>query len=380
MRSALDRQAAVVLLGPRQAGKTTLAHQVAEERESVYLDLQLAEDRRRLTDPTGFLEVHRDRLVVLDEIHRTPELFESLRGLIDRGRRAGKATGRFLILGSASLPLLRQAESLAGRLARVNLGPFDVLEVGGSPADLRRLWLRGGLPLSFLARSDGESVRWRQEFTLACLQRDIPEFGWAVPASTLEELVTMLAHGQGAPVNVSKLAANLSLSAPTVQRYLHLLSDLFLLRFLRPYARNIRKRIVKAPKAYIRDSGLVHSWLGIPDYHAITGHPVVGASWEGFVIENLLAAAPFGARPFWYRTAGGAEVDLVLELPGRPRPWAIEVKHGRAPRLTRGFFEALSDVAPERAFVAYSGEERYPVREGVEAIGLRELAALLAAG
>ena len=195
----------------------------------------------------------------------------------------------------------------------------------------------------------------------------------------LDDLFTMLAHGQGSTVNASKLAANLSLTAPTVQRYLDLLSDLHLLRLVRPYRRNTGKRLVKAPKAYLRDNGLVHSQLGILDYHGATGHPVMGASWEGFVIENLLSAAPFGTRGSWYRTAGGAELDLVLELPGSTRPWAIEIKYGRAPRPSRGFWSAIADVAPERTFVVHSGEDRYPLREGVEAIGLAELTGLLAA-
>lgn len=377
VRSALRRQAAVALLGPRQAGKTTLALQLADERDAVYLDLQLPEDRRRLADAAAFLEAHEERLVILDEIHRTPELFEQLRGIIDRGRRRGKGTGRFLILGSASLLLLKQSESLAGRLAHVDLHSLDVLEIGGAAPDVRTLWIRGGLPPGYLAETDEESLRWRREITLAYFHRDVPEFGWDIPPSTLDDLFTMLAHGQGTTVNASKFAANLSLTAPTVQRYLNLLADLHLLRFLRPWRRNVGKRLVKAPKAYLRDSGLVHSQLGILDYHGITGHPVVGASWEGFAIENLLAAAPFGTRPSWYRTSGGAEVDLVLEIPGRPRPWAIEIKYGRAPRPSRGFYSARGDLGPERAFVVHSGPDRYPIREGVEAIGLPELASIL---
>lgn len=379
VRSALRRQAATALLGPRQAGKTTLALQVAEERDAVYLDLQLPEDRRRLTDTAAFLEAHEDRLVILDEVHRAPEIFGQLRGVIDRGRRRGKGTGRFLVLGSASLALLRQSESLAGRLARVDLNPLDVLEVGGGAGRVRTLWLRGGLPPSFLAETDEDSVRWRREITLAYFHRDIPEFGWSIPPSTLDDLFTMLAHGQGGTVNASKLAANLSLTAPTVKRYLELLADLHLLRLLRPYRRNTGKRLVKAPKAYLRDSGFVHSQLGILDYHGVTGHPVVGASWEGFVIENLLSAVPFGTHASWYRTTGGAELDLILDLPGSAHPWAIEIKYGRAPRPSRGFWSALEDVAPEQAFVVHSGEDRYPLREGVEAIGITELAGMLAA-
>ncbi len=376
VEDALRRQPAVALLGPRQAGKTTLALEIARQRQALYLDLELPADRQRLTDAATFLETFHDRLVILDEIHRAPNLFAPLRGIIDRGRRSGRANGRFLILGSASFLLLRQSESLAGRLGRVELNPFGVLEV--APEAGRRLWIRGGLPLAFLAKSGSDSLRWRRELLLAYCERDLPAFGSRVPPAVLNDLFTMLAHAQGTPVRTARLASNLSLAAPTVRRAIELLGGLHLLRVVRPYVPNHGKRLVKSPRVYVRDSGLLHALLGIADFHAVAGHPVLGASWEGFVIENLLGVAPFGTRASWYRTRGGAELDLVLEIPGHSAPWGIEVKYGHAPRIPRGFYASVEDIQPERAFVVTSGKERYPLRNGVEAIGLREMATLLA--
>lgn len=381
LRVALSRQAAVALIGPRQVGKTTLAHQIAEARNSLYLDLESSHDRTRLADPPLFLGRHADRLVVIDEIHRAPELFRDLRGLIDAGRRRGKRTGRFLILGSASIDLLRQSsESLAGRIEYVPLHPFDVLEVASGADSQSDLWLRGGFPDSFLAADDADSLSYRQQFIATYLERDIPQlFPRRIPAATLERLWRMLAHAQGTLLNASALAASLSISAPMVTRYVDLLVDLLLVRRLPPFVANTRKRLVKSPKVYVRDSGLVHALLGIEDHHALSGHPVAGASWEGFVIENLLAATPPRTAASFYRTAAGAEVDLVLELPGRRSPWIIEIKRSLSPRLGKGFHHAREDVRPERTFVVYAGEDRYPVSEEVEAIGLREMVALIGA-
>ncbi len=378
-RTALNRQAAVALIGPRQVGKTTLAHAVAEQTEALYLDLEARADQARLADPALFLAEYEDRLVVLDEIHRVPELFQELRGLIDRGRRQGKGTGRFLILGSASVDLLRQSgESLAGRIEYVPLNPLDVLEVTAATAPMAALWVRGGFPGSLLAASDTDSLAFRRDFIRTYLQRDVSELTLRrIPAETLERLWTMLAHGQGGLLNASRLAASLGVSGPTVTGYIDLLVDLLLVRRLRPFHANVRKRLVKSPKVYVRDSGLVHALLGIEDHNALAGHPVAGASWEGFVIENLLAAVPPGTAASFYRTQAGAEVDLVLELPGRGRPWAIEIKLGLTPRPGRGFHNARADIEPERSFIVYSGDERYPLSAEVEAIGLREMAAVL---
>ncbi len=375
----MKRQAGVALIGPRQVGKTTLAHAIAEQTDALYLDLEAGADRAKLADPALFLAEYEDRLVVLDEIHRAPELFQELRGLIDRGRRLGKGTGRFLILGSASVDLLRQSgESLAGRIEYVPLNPLDVLDVTAATAPMAALWVRGGFPDSLLAASDTDSLAFRRDFIRTYLQRDVSEFTLRrIPAETLERLWTMLAHGQGALLNASRLAASLGVSSPTVTGYIDLLVDLLLVRRLRPFHANIRKRLVKSPKVYVRDSGLVHALLGIEDHNALAGHPVAGASWEGFVIENLLAAVPPATAASFYRTQAGAEVDLVLERPGGRQPWAIEIKLGLTPRPSRGFHHAREDIGPERSFIVYSGDERYPLSEDVEAIGLREMAAVL---
>ena len=374
VQDALDRQAAVALIGPRQVGKTTLALEIAEARSSLYLDLESRDDRDKLADPALFLKQYEDRLVILDEIHRTPELFQTLRGLIDAGRRKGRRTGRFLILGSASIELLRQSgESLAGRIEYVDMGPFNVLEVANKGKTLDKLWIRGGFPDSFLARNDTDSLKFRKNFIRTYLERDVPQFGPRIPAETLERLWTMLAHGQGALLNASRLASSLAVSAPTVTSYIDLLVDLLLVRRLRPLHANIGKRLVKSPKIYVRDSGLVHALLGLEDYNELAGHPVVGPSWEGFVIENLLAAVPSRTTASFYRTAAGAEVDLVLEFPGRGEIWAIEIKRGLAARPARGFYNAREDIQPARSFVVYASEERYPVTEGVEAIGITDM-------
>lgn len=368
----------MALIGPRQVGKTTLALDIAGESGALYLDLEAREERAKLADPVLFLRPHEDRLVILDEVHRVPELFSELRGLIDQGRRRGRRTGRFLILGSASVDLLRQSgESLAGRIEYVELNPLSVLEAGGGDDSLNLLWVRGGFPDSFLAQDNDDSFAFRRNFIRTYIERDMQQFGWQIPAETLERLWTMLAHGQGTLLNTSKLASGLSISARTVTGYIDLLAGLLLVRRLQPFYVNVRKRLVKSPKIYVRDSGIVHALLGVMDYDSLAGHPVVGASWEGFVIENLLSVAPVGTRASFYRTSAGAEVDLVLELPGRRDPWAIEIKRGLSGALGKGFRNAVEDIKPERSFVVTAGSDRYPVAKDVEAIGLREMASVL---
>ncbi|MBB4266683.1 ATP-binding protein [Roseospira visakhapatnamensis] len=368
------------MIGPRQVGKTTLAQDIAEGTDALYLDLESRADRDKLADPALFLSAYEDRLVILDEIHRVPEVFQELRGLIDTGRRKGKRTGRFLILGSASMDLLRQSgESLAGRIEYVALNPFDVLEAAPDGDALRRLWVRGGFPDSFLATSDADSFAFRQNFVRTYLERDVPQFGRRVPAETLERLWTMLAHNQGGLLNASRLASGLSITAPTVTSYIDLLVDLLLVRRLTPFHANVGKRLTKSPKVYVRDSGLVHALLGLEDYNDLAGHPVVGPSWEGFVIETLLAVAPPRTRASFYRTAAGAEIDLLLEMPGKGGLWAIEIKHGLSAKPTKGFHNARDDLNPDCAFVVSVGEERYPIAHAVEAIGLRAMADLIAA-
>ena len=372
----LDQFPAVALLGPRQTGKTTLAGLIAEERASAYLDLENTADREKLRDAALYLSGHEKELVILDEVQRVPELFQTLRGLIDRGRRRNIRAGRFLLLGSASIDLLKQSgESLAGRIAYIELGPFNVLEVDAVTHE--KLWIRGGFPDSFLADSDEASVVWRENFVLTYLERDVPQLGPRVPAETLRRFWTMLAHMQGSLLNAAQLARALAVDGKTVARYLDLLVDLLLVRRLPPYHANVAKRVVKSPKVYVRDSGIVHALLGLDDRDAVLGHPVAGGSWEGFVLENLLSAAPERVRPWFYRTAAGAEIDLVLQMPGGDL-WAVEIKRGLAPRLGKGFHHARQDLNPTRSFVVYSGIERYPRNEAVEVIGLGELASLLA--
>ena len=374
---ALQRQAAAAMIGPRQVGKTTLALEIGRARDALYLDLEDRDDRNRLSQPTLFLDNAEDRLVILDEIHRMPDIFATLRGVIDRGRRKGKGLGRFLILGSASIDLLRQSsETLAGRIAYIDMAPFSALEVEDARSARERLWLRGGFPQSYLASSDQNSLALRRDFIRTYLERDVALFGPRIPATTLERLWTMLAHRQGTTLNVSALARALELSAQSVTRYIDLLCDLLLVRRLPPLRANVGKRLVKAPKVYVRDSGLVHALLGIASLEQLAGHPVVGESWEGYVIETLLSVLPPLAQPHFYRTSAGAEVDLVIDHPEGER-WAIAIKRSLSAKVRRGFHLACSDIQPTRAFVVHAGEDRYPVAQGMEGIGVRELAQAL---
>jgi predicted AAA+ superfamily ATPase len=367
----LDQFPAVALLGPRQVGKTTLALEIAASRASLYLDLESATDRAKLSDPSHFLAPHADKLVILDEVHRVPELFRELRGIIDEARRAGRRHGRFLLLGSASIDLLRQTtETLAGRIALCELAPFDATEV--AVADLDRLWVRGGFPDSFLASNDATSTLWRENFLRTYLERDVPLLGPRISAETLRRCWTMLAHVQGGLLNAAEFARALAVDGKTVARYMDLLVDLLLVRRLPPYQRNAGKRLVKSPRVYVRDSGLVHTLLGIDDRDSLLGHPVAGASWEGFVVENILRVVPDRVQASFYRTAAGAEMDLVLEWPGA-EVWAIDIKRGLAPSLGRGFHHARDDLQPTRTFVVYTGRDRYAKADGVEVIGVREL-------
>jgi predicted AAA+ superfamily ATPase len=373
----LQESPAVVLLGPRQVGKTTLALQLADQwpAGSTYLDLERPADRLRLDDADAFLRAQGSKLVILDEIHRMPGLFEALRGIIDERRRNGQRFGHFLLLGSASLDLMQQSsETLAGRVAYVDLGPVQALE--WAPNNLDTLWLRGGFPDSLLAASDAASLSWREDFVRSYLQRDVPMFAPRLPAETVGRLWTMLAHQQGALLQQSRLASGLGVSSPTLDRYIDLLVDLQLVRRLRPWSVNSGKRLVKAPKVYVRDSGLVHALLGLGNLHALAGHPVCGLSYEGFCIDNLLAAVGTKFIPYTYRTHAGAEIDLVLERGGQP--WmAIEIKRSTAPNVSKGFDIACDDLGLTQRFVVYPGTERFPMRHGAQAIGLVELMQVL---
>jgi uncharacterized protein len=366
----LARHPVVGLLGPRQVGKTTLALAVAENRPSLYLDLESPSDLAKLAEPELFLRLHEDKLVILDEIQRVPGLFQVLRGLVDQGRRSKRPNGRFLVLGSAGIDLLQQSsESLAGRIAYTELPPLLLEETGAKSAD--SLWLRGGFPSSFTAPNDAASLEWRRNFIRTYLERDIPQLGPRIPSETLRRLWTMLAHEQGSMLNAARLAAALGLSGQTMGRYIDLLCDLLLVRRLTPWASNLGKRMTKSPKVYVRDSGLVHALLGIPTLDDLLAHPVAGMSWEGWAIENLIAASPVGTQAYFYRTSAGAEIDLVLELrPGKH--WAIECKRSLTPSPARGFHEGCKDLSPERKFVIYPGTESYPLSHDVECVPLLE--------
>jgi len=368
---SIDHSPAVGLLGPRQVGKTTLALEMGATRPSLYLDLESPTDRAKLADAGRYLAEHEDKLVILDEVHRAPEIFQILRGLIDQGRRRGKAGGRFLLLGSASVELLKQSgESLAGRISYLELTPFDATEVDGERMD--RLWIRGGFPASFLAANDRISLDWREDFIRTYLERDVPQFGSRIPAETLRRFWTMLAHHQAGMHNAATLAQGLGVDGKTVARYLDLLVDLLLVRRLSPWHRNVGKRLVKSPKVFVRDSGLVHALLGLGNKEQLLGHPVVGPSWESFVLETLLVLAPRGTEANFYRTAAGAEIDLVLTLPGG-KLWAVEIKRSSAPKLERGFHLACADLKPAKRFVVYPGDDRFPLDAETEVLGLAEL-------
>ncbi len=382
MSALLQQFPAVALLGPRQVGKTTLALALAEEQgeQALYLDLELPSDRAKLVEPELYLERHEDRLVILDEIHRLPGIFQTLRGLIDRGRRKGRRNGQFLLLGSASIELMQQsAESLAGRIAYQELAPFSVLEVGQTKAakskngSTDRLWVRGGFPDSFLAASDESSFAWRTAFIQTYLERDVPALGPRIPAETLRRYWQMLAHNQGQMLNAAQIASGLAVSGHTVARYLDVMVDLLLVRRLHPWAANAKKRLVRTPKIYVRDSGLLHALLGIPNQEELLGHPVVGASWEGMLIENIIDSLPATARPMFYRTSAGAEIDLVVEFSAKER-WAIEIKRSVSdPRPSKGFYTGCEDLGVRRRIVLYPGQESYALDAQTEVMPLEKL-------
>lgn len=372
VEQALESQAGVVLLGPRQVGKTTLAQDIAQSRDAVYLDMERIADRQVLDEPDLYLDEQVGRLVVIDEVQLMPDLFRALRGQVDRRRRQGHRTGQFLLLGSASNTLLHQsAESLAGRVSYHELTPFMPPETGVDT--VASLWLRGGFPDSFIAKSDRASLTWREDFIRTYLERDIPSFGLRIPAETLRRFWTMLAHEQGGLLNAAKLAGNLGVSGQSVARYLDLLVDLMLVRRLQPWHANAGKRLVKSPKVYIRDSGHVHALLGIETIEDLLGHPVVGGSWEGFCIEALIAAAPRGTEASFYRSSAGAEIDLILKFP-RGQTWAIEIKRTTSPKVTRGFHIAVEELEVSERILVYADDREVPGQGGVRAMPL--LAAL----
>ncbi len=371
LQATIEYIPAVALLGPRQVGKTTLAHSIAKQHKALYLDLESPEDLLKLNDPTSFLSMHNDKLVVLDEIQRKPDLFMTLRGLIDQGRQKGKKGGMYLLLGSASMDLLRQSsESLAGRIHYMTMSGFNVLELPNHhTTDLHALWLRGGFPQSYLANSDAQSMEWLEMFIRTYLERDVPQMGFRVPANRLRRLWTMLAHLQGETLNYSKLAGNLEVDGKTITHYLDILIDLLLVRRLEPWHANVKKRLIKSPRFYIRDTGILHRLLGIDNHQTLMSNPVLGKSWEGFVIENILSIIPNHVEPYFYRTSNGIEIDLVLKISSQ-QLWAIEVKYGVAPKIKSSFHQAASDIGANKKFVIYSGEDDFPIGQDTLTLSL----------
>ena len=369
VRSGLKSSPAVVLLGPRQCGKTTLARRLADKSTSNYFDLENPVDLARLSEPMTALEPLRG-LIVIDEVQRHPDLFPVLRVLLDRK----PARARFLVLGSASPELLRQSsETLAGRIAIVEMGGLMLEEL--ERANLARLWLRGGFPRSFLARSEAASTAWREDFIRTFLERDLAQLGVRVPAGTMRRFWTMTAHYSGGIWNSSEIGRSLGEAHTTVKRHLEALSGALVVRVLQPWYANVGKRLVKSPKVYIKDSGLLHTLLGIGERGQLEGHPVVGGSWEGFVIEQMLARLP-NANPFYWRTQAGAELDLLLFLKGRRI--GIEIKRADAPTMTPSIVSALNDLELHRLLVIYPGSTRYRLGHKVEVMSLAESIAELA--
>ena len=361
----------VALHGPRQVGKTTLAHSIAEKIDSVYLDLEDSLDIQKASDIVSFHEANKGKLIILDEVQRAPEIFAPIRTIIDKERRKGNRSAQFLFLGSASIDLLKQSgESLAGRIAYSELFPINMIEFSTAKDNaINSLWLRGGFPESVLAKNDTDSFTWRKNFIRTYLEREIPQLGPRIPATTLQRFWTMLAHNQGSVMNAANLARNLDVSGTTIARYLDLMCDLLLVRKLQPWAFNAGKRLVKSPKIFVRDSGLAHTLLNIKEINDLLGHPIVGGSWEGFVIENILSAAPSDVPAYYYGTPGGAEIDLILEFSAREK-WAIEIKRSSSPSISKGFHVACQELKPSKKWVIYSGKDQFNLPGEVRAISL----------
>ncbi len=382
IRDRLRFMPGVVLLGPRQIGKTTLARQIADERgeSAIYLDIEKEADHALLADARAWLETQFGKLVVIDEVQREPDLFSTLRGIIDDRRRAGEGASHFLLLGSANRLLLNQsAESLAGRVAYMDMGPINASEARSAGIDdINRLWVRGGFPESLTAPDDTESYRRRLDLVRTYVDRDLPFMVPRMPSATISRLWTMLAHGQGGLFNASGLSGSLAISAPTVTNYVDILCDLGLVRRLNPWFANVGKRLVKAPRLYVRDSGLLHALLRLEKLDDVLSHPVAGASWEGMVIENIIGAVGDRYDAYFYRTVNGAEIDLILVRGGIPEI-AIEVKRSTAPSVERGFHLACDDLGIKKRWLIYPGDKAYPKPHGINVLPLVDALEQLAA-
>jgi predicted AAA+ superfamily ATPase len=369
---ALTDSPAVALLGPRQVGKTTLALESAKKRAGahIYLDLESEPDLQKLASPTLFLQNHLDKLVIIDEVHRYPGLFPQLRGLIDQARRQPHASGLYLLLGSASLDLLKQTgESLAGRVRYLELSPFLPSEINSSQQS--ELWLRGGFPESFLASSYRKSFQWRRDFIRSYMERDVNQFAPRLAVHNLRTLWSMLAHQNGGLLNLASLSRSLGVDQRTVGNYVQLLEDFLLVRRLPAWHRHSTKRLVRAPKVYIRDTGVLHALLGLETQEQLLGHPILGASWEGFVLESIANTLGERAQPYFYRAASGAETDLLLEWDSGER-WVLEIKHSLSPKVSRGFHSACNDLKPSQRFVVTPGHESWPLDANTQVISLNQ--------
>jgi predicted AAA+ superfamily ATPase len=351
---------AVVILGARQCGKSTLIKKMAEEMKSfLYLDLQDINDLNKLTEPTLFFEANKEATICLDEIQLLPNIFSVLRSEIDRDRR----NGRFILLGSASRDLIQKtSETLAGRVGFIELTPFSASEINSVTYNMNTHWYRGGFPESYLAASDENAMIWMENFIRTFVERDIPQLGFQIPALQLRRFFMLCAHNHGQLLNASKFGEALSLTHPTTKRYADLLEQTFLLRHLKPFERNIKKRLIKSPKLYIRDSGIVHRLLQIPDYNNLMGNPIFGSSWEGFVIENIISEFP-NFSYYFYRTSSGNEIDLVIETPSKL--FAVECKASTAPQLTKGNWNAIEDLQPDKSFVIAPVSSTYPIHNNI---------------
>jgi uncharacterized protein len=370
---SLSQFPVVGILGSRQVGKTTLAKEIKTtiDKPSIYIDLELPSDLNKLHDPELYLNqfTNTDTLVIIDEIQRKPDLFPLLRALVDKDRKPGS----FLILGSASRDLIKQSsETLAGRIIYHELTPFNAKETGTDTQNITKLWLQGGYPDSFLSENNALSYKWRDAFIRTYLERDIPQLGIRIPADRLRNFWTMIAHCHGQLWNASQISKSLGITAPTVKYYLSILEETFILRQLQPYFRNIKKRLVKSPKIYIRDSGLLHSLLMTQTLDDLQGHPQVGNSWEGFIIEQVTSLLPQEWQTYFYRTSAGAEVDLVIFKPGQ-KPIAIEIKYSSAPKVSKGFWTAFEDLNCEKGYVIYPGKESYPIGKDVYTLPITDL-------
>ncbi|MCF6222974.1 MAG: ATP-binding protein [Flavobacteriaceae bacterium] len=374
IKKTLEISSSIALLGSRQVGKTTLAKQLSKTIDSVYFDLEDNLDLIKVQDMKLLYEENKNKLIVLDEIQKIPESFPQFRGLIDKERQNGNKSALFLFLGSASMDLLKQSsESLAGRISYFELFPLNIKEIKNTEiTNIHKLWIRGGFPDSYLSKNNQNSLEWRINFIKTYLERDIPQFGPRIPVETLRRFWTMLAHKQGSTINVSNLARNLDVSGTTVIRYLDLMVDLLLVRQLKPYTFNIGKRLVKAPKIFVRDSGITHALLNIKDFEDLISHPVVGGSWEGFVIENIASILQLNINAFYYRTTGGAEIDLILEF-SITELWAIEIKRSSAPKISKGFHIACEDIKATRKFLVYSGNDTFSIKNDITVISLFDM-------